>query len=1045
MKQSITISKSQKSEKSQDYAFLRDEGLKFIQELSGDLWTDHNIHDPGITILEVLCYAITELGYKTAFEIKDLLAEKYIHEEEDESHFLTARKILTSHPITILDFRKLLIDVPGVKNAWLKIAHKSSPEIWLDCKKSELVYRSQIPFLPDGKPAVKAEKLNIGGFYNVRIELDNHMKFGDLNKFDFEISLAKIRTSFTIQVTLPACGFYFGHIFSTAHILGFTITDVKQVAEKTFKASLAIKLKGKILFQEIKIQSSIKITNAVTELVRAELEKQSDGCLCWNYKEKLIYSLAIQYLVDAKLQEYRNLCEDFFPAEIVSIEDIVVCADIQLEPAFDNEKVMAEILYQLEQFIAPPVNFYTYNELIKKGKRTESIFEGPAMEHGFIDEDELQKSEPRKAILVSDLINIIMDIEGVVAVKRLVLSSYSNGNLLNNEEHWCLNVQPGLMPKLDLTNSKIVFFKENLPYFPNKSEVKEYLNELYDLQRKQKLLKTDEFDLKVPEGTYRNVSEYFTIQNEFPLTYGVGDKGIPGVITNKRIAQAKQLKGYLLFFDQLLANYLAQLSNIQALFSINKKIDKTYFYKVLYNLPAEFSFNPGSKSGSVLFNDKQLPLIYCLVKDFTDTLDLDSTTAISLDSYSSFKADWIEYKKETGLEVSKSTHYVKSIDSIVESEQVFLKRRNIFLDHLLARFGEQFSDYLMLTYGLDKKQGQKELINDKIAFLEDYQVLSSERGRAFNYKNTNEVWDTENVAGLKKRVYRILGIDDYTRHNLVCKNINELFLIFKDIKGEWRFHLKDNKGKILLRSESYKTKQNCQKGIQSVIKNGKNIRAYSFIKAKDNTYYFNIVARNGEIVAISQFYKTIKKRETIIQLLIELFNQKCDQEGFYVVEHLLLNPLVEGDKLMNVCIAADCQSCTGNKDPYSFRISILVPSWPKRFQSMEFRSFFEKTIRMEAPAHIHLRICWLNREDMKQFETKYKNWLIEKAKSNISLNTYSQKLSDLLEAMNHIRSVYPQSNLFDCSNPVTDENTKRIILNNTILGTFKPKKNGNNK
>ena len=76
MKNQTTISKSEKLLKSQDYGQLLKEGREFIEKLSSDLWTDYNVHDPGITILEVLCYAITELGYKTAYDINDLLVEK---------------------------------------------------------------------------------------------------------------------------------------------------------------------------------------------------------------------------------------------------------------------------------------------------------------------------------------------------------------------------------------------------------------------------------------------------------------------------------------------------------------------------------------------------------------------------------------------------------------------------------------------------------------------------------------------------------------------------------------------------------------------------------------------------------------------------------------------------------------------------------------------------------------------------------------------------------------------------------------------------------
>ncbi|MFV0267271.1 MAG: hypothetical protein ACK5HT_14770, partial [Draconibacterium sp.] len=54
----ITIPKDVASHDDQDYAFLRQKGQEYIEQLSGKVWTDYNEHDPGISIMEVLCYAI---------------------------------------------------------------------------------------------------------------------------------------------------------------------------------------------------------------------------------------------------------------------------------------------------------------------------------------------------------------------------------------------------------------------------------------------------------------------------------------------------------------------------------------------------------------------------------------------------------------------------------------------------------------------------------------------------------------------------------------------------------------------------------------------------------------------------------------------------------------------------------------------------------------------------------------------------------------------------------------------------------------------------
>lgn len=47
--------KDQQLKPSMDFNFLKNKGIDYIQKLSGDIWTDYNDHDPGVTILEQLC------------------------------------------------------------------------------------------------------------------------------------------------------------------------------------------------------------------------------------------------------------------------------------------------------------------------------------------------------------------------------------------------------------------------------------------------------------------------------------------------------------------------------------------------------------------------------------------------------------------------------------------------------------------------------------------------------------------------------------------------------------------------------------------------------------------------------------------------------------------------------------------------------------------------------------------------------------------------------------------------------------------------------
>ena len=57
-----------------NFNFLRRQGINEIARLAEDTWTDHNSHDPGITMLEQLCFLLTDLGYRLSFPMRDLLA-----------------------------------------------------------------------------------------------------------------------------------------------------------------------------------------------------------------------------------------------------------------------------------------------------------------------------------------------------------------------------------------------------------------------------------------------------------------------------------------------------------------------------------------------------------------------------------------------------------------------------------------------------------------------------------------------------------------------------------------------------------------------------------------------------------------------------------------------------------------------------------------------------------------------------------------------------------------------------------------------------------
>ncbi|NEO35622.1 MAG: hypothetical protein F6J90_04530 [Moorea sp. SIOASIH] len=525
--------------------------------------------------------------------MKDLLAPA---PGENRKQFFTAREILTVNPLTINDYRKLLIDIDGVKNAWVKPIKNSQPPIYYDSLLHTLTFEA----------SKRTQQVNLNGLYRVLIEKEKN------------------------------------------------VSDEASLIEK----------------------------------------------------------------VKSKLNQHRNLCEDFASVEILPIEEITIKAEMDIEEGFNVNELMAQIYLCLDNFISPNLQFFTLKELLNQGKKPEAIFDGVPLEHGFIDDEKLDSFIKKDQLHTSDIIRIILDIPGIKTVRIITISSDKS----SESEEWALALDPNLTPQLkdiDGLTSNITFYKGQIPCNPNLAKAKTNLESLQQ-KNTQTPSTTQTKDIPIPVGQYRELSDYESIQNDFPATYGIGEIGLPASASPKRKAQAKQLQAYLMFFDQLLANYFAQLEHTKDLFYFQTKNKTTYFYQELYSIPG---------APEILNFEQNSP-----------------------------EDQW------------------NDIDKI---------RKNRFLDHLMAQFCEKFTDYSLLFYDLilkekliddkliDDKLIDDKLIDDKINFLQNYPQISAGRGKAFNYTDPSQVWDTENVSGLKQRICSLLGIPYHRKTLALCNESDE--------------------------------------------------------------------------------------------------------------------------------------------------------------------------------------------------------------------------------------------------------------------------------
>ncbi|ADO69341.1 hypothetical protein [Stigmatella aurantiaca] len=105
--------------KAVDWNALVAEGLKTLEALAGQQWTDYNEHDPGVTLLEALAYGLTDLGYRAGMPVPDLMADELGRVDLDGACLFTPPRIFPSAPVTPLDLRKVVLDqLPGLANLW---------------------------------------------------------------------------------------------------------------------------------------------------------------------------------------------------------------------------------------------------------------------------------------------------------------------------------------------------------------------------------------------------------------------------------------------------------------------------------------------------------------------------------------------------------------------------------------------------------------------------------------------------------------------------------------------------------------------------------------------------------------------------------------------------------------------------------------------------------------------------------------------------------------------------------------------------------------
>jgi hypothetical protein len=843
MAEPISLVKANPLLPAEDYVALRKKGFDYIEQLGSAIWTEYNNSDPGITILEAVCYAITDLGYRTGFEIKDLLTPDQLTDDTWKQIFYTARKILHNSPLTFNDYRKLLIDIKGVRNAWIEKSKNYEVPVWIDY--NYLEPRKDY----DCGCEDAGEKICYG-----RLGLDAINT--EIYKQNFQTELARLKEELNKPNNTEEEKRF---IQKQIDFLDWLIPQIPDDQGKLIPSKI-VEFEG--------------LYNVIIEYEEDTLQKEQ--------REQVR-----QTVVD-RLNRNRNLCEDFLSVNAVEYDDMGIRASLVLEEYADPDMVLAEIFFVIYKYFTPSIHFYTILQMIEKGYQVDEIFEGPPLKHGFIDDAELEKTDLFRDIRLSDIISEIVDIKGVKAITYLYMPINSIENSAGASPKSFFNEwvkflkQQRKVARIIPEKSEVIFCKERelISYFagrPGDRRPDRMLKLFKDLKTRESKYKLigHSIDFDVPTGEFMDLEDYYPVTYSLPMCYGVSERaGLPPEADEKRRVQALQLKGYLLFFEQLLSGHLAQLNHLRDLFSFDEAVKHTAFIREFYS--------PGE------LNEIQLK-------------EMEDLKTLLVDHNGHGQENWEKILED----------FAASLQHFIETPEQFQHRRNRMLNHLLARFSEDLSEYEAISRWLTPSKVEERLLRDKINILKDgeYYKISSQRGKAFDYTQY-PVWDTPNIAGAERRLSRLLGFRYPTRHTLSTSYIViEAVVNTNDNnkKNVIKFIDPEDAETVLLTSVEVKEGCCTELLLNEILTYAEEWPYYKFIngaKQRRGKYdrsmgpfwfelYDSTDAENAVLLANGEQLETEAAREDAFEKLKKLLDLINKNEGLHLVEHLLLRPKLD--------------------------------------------------------------------------------------------------------------------------------------------------------
>lgn len=250
--------------------------------------------------------------------------------------------------------------------------------------------------------------------------------------------------------------------------------------------------------------------------------------------------------------ENRNLCESLHDIYFVDWKVVDIRAIIEIESDLAPSLLLSHIYVEAAKLFIGGMHYHNLQGLLQEGVPIDEILDGPKLHYLTVDNESLSNS--LLPSIYSRLYNRIKELEGVKSVRSLRLTDPGSPKMMNNIAIRFPKKKADVGIRLMHHGKEVSFNFEEVT-----RQLYLYREEVYGDHRRT----TNLGFYQSPSGSFRDIYTHYSVQNDFPHGYGINNRGVAPDETNRRKAQASQLKAYMLNFDLLFAKGLNEVEDLR--------------------------------------------------------------------------------------------------------------------------------------------------------------------------------------------------------------------------------------------------------------------------------------------------------------------------------------------------------------------------------------------------------------------------------------------------------------------------------------------------